>query len=290
MPSVEGFAKARTDPVYPGVDNGTPLLSKFYFGYDVAGPGPAVDNHLNTIMVMPAGRVEDLSPGAGIPGPVIAPGRIGLIYQDDNPDDAEDRYLYRAEHLTRSAIAPRRFRLRDVGCVGTCERPLPRPPGIPRPPGSGLPDTFVLIGFQLFFTGNRDHHIDDLAVFERDNHLMVKLNDRNDDDVFGYVVDYALVGGAGLNIQLGEERGDNTLNGEVVSLPGQEPKVIRGFEFNFHFDDNHIREVGVLASSDRLEVFFRDREIDIGPGGFSQDRFRWKVRWASISPMVVQEA
>lgn len=274
--SREGFGKGRIDPLYQGVDDGVPLLSTFYFRFEQVGSPGAVDNHINSIMVLPAGTAEDLSPNADIPAPVVESGKISLIYQDAHQEDAKDRYFYKASHLIQSFGRPthplnsaRRYQIRDVGCTGKCERVLPRPAGS----GEG---TFVLVGFQLFFTGGRDHHVDEIAVFEEDGELTVKLNDRDDRDVFGYVVDYALFAPTPTSIeritQMGEESG-SAKGGARVTLP-RGRKVIRGFHFNFKSGDHHLREIGVLLSNENLEVFYSDSNGD--------DLFDWGVRWAII--------
>lgn len=258
--SREGFAKGRTDPTYSGVDGTVPLLSTFYFRFDKGGG--AVDHHINSIMVMPAGAAEDVSPNAALPPPNVGSGKIALMYRDKN---ADDRYFYRISHDTRPPSGVRRFNVRDVGCTGKCERTIPRPPG--------FGNVFVLVGFQLFFTGERDHHVDEIAVFEENRKITVMLNDKNDDDVFGYSVDYAWVSPLLIN-GTGEESGSN-LGGARVTLPSGR-KVIRGFHFNFVSKDHHLREIGVLPANESLEVFYSDKNGD--------DRFRWNVRWAIVGP------
>jgi hypothetical protein len=258
--TASGFARNRTDPLYPGVNDGVPLLETFYFRFHQGGG--SVDHHLNAIMVLPSGAARDVSPGAGIPKPVVARGRIALMYRDK---DGKDQYFYRVAHDSAPLPGVRRYSIRDVGCAGTCERLLPPPPV----PGS----VFVLVGFELFFTGGRDHHVDEIAVYETNRRLTVKLNDKNDDDVFGYVVDYAWVSPASVRstgVQSGAARGAT-----FTSVPlGR--KVIRGFHFDYSSSDHHLREIGVLFRGARLEVYYGDKNAD--------DRFTWNVRWAIVGP------
>lgn len=275
MLNLEGFGKGRIDPVYQGVDNGIPLLSSFHFRFEKAGSSDTVDNEINSIMILPAGEAEDLSPNADLNAPVVEAGKVTLVYRDHDADDAKDRYFYHISHSIHPFESARRFQIRDVGCKGKCEHPLPRIPG--NIPGSSFDGEFVLIGFQLFFTGGRDHDIDKIAVFEKEGILTVEFNDGEDDDVFGYVVDFALVSRLGLNIQLGEENGTATANANV-SLP-QGQKVIRGFSFDFKPKDRHLREIGVLTSRENLEVLYADRS--------GKDSFQWQVRWAIIKPEVI---
>jgi hypothetical protein len=152
----------------------------------------------------------------------------------------------------------------DVGCTGKCERPL-------SPPGSGY--LFVLTGFQLNFTGVRDHHVDEIAVYEKDGVLTVKLNDKNDDDVFAYSVDYAWVSPTAF-LNSSSSQGTNS-GGVAVSLPSGR-HVIRGFHFNYVSKDHHLREIGALTSGNKLEVYYGDKNGD--------DRFGWKILWATLKP------
>jgi len=259
--SIEGFAEGRTDKAYSGVDDAVPLLSTFYFRFEKVGG--AVDHHINSVMVMPAGAAEDMSPDAGLPMPNVESGKIALMYQDKN---ADDKYFYKVSHYTRSLSGVRRFNVRDVGCTGKCERLLPPPAD----PGS----VFVLIGFQLFFTGSRDHHVDEIAVFEEEGKLIVMLNDKNDDDVFGYSIDYTWISPRVI-IRTGEHSGFDRGGARVALPPGR--KVIRGFHFNFDKKDHHLREIGALTSNQNLEVYYADKNGD--------DLFQWKVRWGIIGPL-----
>lgn len=273
MANSEGFGKGRTDPVYQVDGEEIPLLSKFYFGFDKGGAGGRqVDNHLNSLMVIPGGESEDASPNADLPVTNVPEGRIALICQDDDADDPKDRYFYKVAHEVESGAIDR-FSIRDVGCVGKCERTLPFPQGMP----SIDRGIFALVGFKLFYTGGRDHHVDEIAVFEEDGELTVKFNDRNDDDTFGYEVQYTWISPVGQNVHLGEASGLAT--GAERRLLPEGVKVIRGFEFDFSSDDNHLREIGVLTSQDNLEVYYGDKGGD--------DQFRWNVRWATVEPMVV---
>ena len=274
MPNVEGFAKGFTSVNYPGVDSGIPLLSSFYFRFQKNGSSSPVDNPINSIRVLPAGNSIDLSPGADLGPSNVAPGHVELTYADKDPTGGTDRYFFKVAHSNLPAQGIRRFQFRDVGCTGKCEQVLPKPPGPILP---GFEPIFVLCGFKVFFTGNRDHHLDAISVFENNGKLTVEFNDKNDDDVFGYLVDYALVNPVGVNIHLGEESG-TTKGGARVLIPGDN-KVIRGFRFDLRKSDHHMREVGVITGNDRVEVYDSDAAAD--------DTFDWFVRWATINPLVI---
>ncbi len=273
MPNVEGFARGFASINYPGVDSGVPLLKSFYFRFEKSGSSSPIDNHINSIRVLPSGNSTDLSPNADLGPSIVAPGQIELTYADKDSGSSNDRYFYKVAHSNLPFANVRRFQFRDVGCTGKCEQVLPRPPGPILP---GLEPVFVLCGFKVFFTGNRDHHLDGISVFENNGKLTVEFNDRNDDDVYGYLVDYALVSPLGVNVQLGEESG-TARGGARVLLPGD--KVIRGFRFDLRSSDHHMREVGVITGNDRIEVYDSDAAGD--------DTFDWFVRWATISPMVL---
>lgn len=273
MPNAQGFAKGFASVNYPGVDSGIPLLSSFYFRFEKNGSSSPIDNHINSIRVLPAGNSIDLSPNADLGPSDVAPGQVELTYADKDPSSADDRYFFKVAHSNLPSDHIRRFQFRDVGCTGKCEQVLPKPPGHTLP---GFEPIFVLCGFKVFFTGNRDHHLDGLSVFENNGKLTVEFNDRNDDDVFGYLVDYALVNPVGVNIHLGEESG-TAKGGARVLLPGN--KVIRGFRFDLRTSDHHLREIGVITGNDRIEVYDSDVAAD--------DTFDWFVRWATISPLVI---
>jgi len=240
--TVEGFAKGRVDRDYSDLPAGVPVMSSFYFRFHKSGG--AVDHHINAISVRPD-----------------PDGNIALMYQDKNRDD---QYFYKASHDSLPSSIVIRGSIADVGCTGKCERTL-------SPPGSGY--LFVLTGFQVNFTGGRDHHVDEIAVFEDDGVLTVMLNDKNDDDVFAYSVDYAWVSPT-VFLNSGASRGTNN-GGVAVSLPTGR-HVIRGFHFNYLSGDHHLREIGALTSGSGLEVYYGDKNGD--------DRFAWEVRWATLKP------
>jgi hypothetical protein len=162
-------------PSYPVPQGTVPLLDRFFLRYF---DGHVFSRHLNAIMVMPAGAAEDASPEAGFGMPVVEEGEIAVILQDKNADDP---IAFEVSHRVYADL--RRYNIRDVGCVGGCERELPQPI-VPR-----VGNVFVLVGFELFFTGGRDHHIDEIGIHEEGGRLVVAFNDRNDDDVSGYSVD-----------------------------------------------------------------------------------------------------
>jgi hypothetical protein len=119
--------------------------------------------------------------------------------------------------------------------------------------------------------------MDEIAVYEDGGKLVVKFNDKNDDDVFAYKVDFAMVRRIGFNIQEGEESGRAFGAVRIPALGG--PHVICGFHFNYQSQDHHIREVGVLSRTNDIEAYYGDKNGD--------DAFNYRVKWASITPIVI---
>lgn len=273
----QGFGKGVIVRNVSGIgNNNIPLLSSFYFRFQKPGSTDAVDNHINSIIVLPGGTSQDLSPNADLSPSAELPGTIALMMADRNPNDsASDNYFYHITYSTIPVTQAKRFQFRDVGCVGRCRQVLPPPPGQPHPAQDSI---FVLVGFKLFFTGGRDRHIDKISVLEDNGTLTIEFQDRSvgNSDVYGYLIDYAWVSPQGQNINLGEETG-TARAGSRIPLTGQ--KVIRGFSFDFVSSDHHLREIGVMSVNDNLEVYYSDWNGD--------DLFRWKVRWATISPLVI---
>jgi hypothetical protein len=276
--TIEGFGKGFVEREYPLSDRGVPTLNSFYFGYGVGGP--PVDNHLQHIMLLPGGTSTDVTPNADLAPSTIPSGRVELLFRDDDPSDDKDEYFYRSSHVMLDNRFARRFQFRDVGDSGTVRRPLP-PEVFGRRPSPDIRRIFALAGFKMFFTGNRDHHIDQLGVMlEDDGAITISFNDRNDDDVFAYLIDLVRISGVGMNILPGESSG-SARGGERVNIPRPVGMdfVIRGFHFDYASSDHHLRDVGVIRHNDRMDVFFGDKS--------GTDLFNWRVKWAHVGPMVV---
>lgn len=291
--SREGFARGRIDPIYSGVNDAVPLLSSFYFLFqkriyvvdrwrpwegEWVWSSRAVDNQINTIMVYPAGIAEDVSPNAQFRPPQVDSGKIALIFKDSEANSGSDWYFYKVSHNTKPLnYNIRRFSIRGLGCPnGRCEHILPSPSGS----SSILPfrGVFVLIGFQINFTGGRDRNVDEIAVFEEGGKLTVILKDSEYDstDTISYAVDYTWINPL-LIRDSGEESGTAT-GGARVNLPSGK-KVIQGFYFDFSKADRPLREIGVITSNKNLEVYYADK--------YGDDEFKWWVRWAVVGEQVI---
>jgi hypothetical protein len=257
---IGGFGSRTIHPKYEGVDQGIPLLKRFYFLFTHPSGG-AIDHHINQIWLQPNGPFTDLAPNAdpNVGGTNPNEGKIRLSYQDKA---GNDEYFFSISHET--VQGPTRFRMRDVGGVGGIVRELP--------PAPSPNMTFAIIGFQLFFTGNRDHHIDEVGIWQQGGKLNVRFNDRNDDDTFAYVVDYTWLS-QNLVMATGRNSGF-AAGGQSVPVPTLGNKLLRGFLFNFTNSDHELRDIGILLHSTSIDVFYGDRNAD--------DRFGWTVQWASL--------
>ena len=231
------------------------------------------------------GVSTDLTPTADLAPSTVPAGRAELLFRDHDPTDDKDEYFYRAAHVMLAERFARRFQFRDVGDTGKVRRPLPAGifsgrPHVPTAPGAIV----ALAGFKIFFTGNRDHNIDQITVMlEDDGAITIALNDRNDDDVFGYLIDVVRISGLGMNVIPGEASG-SARGGERIASPRPRGTdfVLRGFHFDYASGDHHLRDIGVIRQNDRMEVFFGDKS--------GTDLFNWRVRWAHVGPQVIAPA
>ncbi|HEV2851638.1 MAG TPA: hypothetical protein VHC97_02425 [Thermoanaerobaculia bacterium] len=242
--TVEGFGKGLVDRNYPHV--GALLLDSFDFQFTKdRNLGSAVDHHLQQILIAPD----------------FGPGRLRLGYHDKNSDD---EYFYRISHLSvdNSRIQSVRRDLDICSDRGKCTVHLNKPAG---------DFVFVLVGFQLSFRGT-DHHIDEVGILENNGDLTVFFNDKNDDDIFIWSIQFAWVPRDSI-LQLGESSGAGDRKGASRTIP-HGSSVIRGFKFNFRDSDHHIRATSVLTPDGRVEVLYTDQNGD--------DPFDWQVRWAIL--------
>ena len=277
--TMQGFGKDFVDRAYPLADRGIPVLNSFYFSF--GDGGRKEENDINQIMLLPGGASTDLTPTADFNPSSVPAGRAELRFADDDPTDDEDKYFYRAAHVMLNGRFARRFQFRDVGDVNRIRRPLPR--AIVGPAHTPTRNITALAGFSLRFTGNRDHHIDQITVMlEDDDTITLALNDKSHNDVFAYLIDVVRISGAGMNITPGEASGSALGGGGArVNLPRSAGMdfVLRGFHFDFKSKDHPLHEVGVMFNGDNLSMFFGDEGAD--------DAFNWRARWAYIGPQVV---
>ena len=274
--AVEGTARGFVEVDYPMSGSGAPALSSFYFGYGVGGA--PTDNHLQYLMILPGGQSRDLTPNADLAPNTTPPGRLSMAFRDEDHGSSRDKYFYKVSHSILSQASSRRFQVRDVGPTGTINRPFPAGAFGPRPHVDN--SVIGIAGFKMFFTGNRDHHIDQIKVMVEDNGTFsVGFNDKNDDDVFAYNIDFISVSALLSNVQAREISGSaRGFDRREVRLNSNASFMLRGFDFNFRESDHHLREIGVLHVGSRIDVVFGDKNGD--------DLFDYSVKWAEVSPPV----
>ncbi len=248
---VQGFSKdALVERDYP-VD-GTPLLDSFYFNFT------GTDHHIQAIRVKPASPVPDPSPESSEP----SPGRIHLIYKDKSY--GRD-YFYNVSHFDHLNSDIRRDKIFDF-CEGSCIRGLQKPFG---------DYVFVITGFSFFFPGT-DHHIDEMEIIENNGNVKVSYNDKNNDDLFKFELEYSYVP-RHLIQRMGTVGRSNVKGGDSNNISSGD-SVIRGFKLNFRSKDHEIKDIGVMTRPGKVEVFYGDKNQD--------DRFDWTVRWATLGTPV----
>ena len=237
---------------------GTPLLSRFAF--ELADG----DNHLQQILIDPG-----LPPGKM---------RIGFHDRDANNlpliDFDDDDYFFNITHfgITDSRVQVLTRTLDICSENGKCTVQLARPPG---------DVVFVLIGFQLSFRADFDHHIREIGVLEDNGLLTVTFRDDDFDpseDTFLFSLKFAWVP----KDRLGDigELSDTGSNDEVSRAIPTGRAVLRGFRFAFR-EDHHLKKIGVLpTTAGTVLISFRDTNGD--------DRFDWQYRWAILKSRTVK--
>jgi hypothetical protein len=262
---------------YAAFGNRIPALRGFRLTYPSGR-----DREIVLIQVLAGGEAEDLTPNAQNQPTDIPDGRLQVRLQDADPSGEE--FGYNISHSLMRIAGARRYQIRDVGCAGACRRELPSNVtggGLPGGGGGLSQPLIALVGFRLFFTGNREHELDRVGVWFRDNELNLALRDESValTDTFGYLVDFVVIPTVGLNVSTGIERG--TANGlETVPFPTptRADFLLTGWAFNFQPGDREILDIGVVRSADAFTVFYADNG-----GG---EAFDWRIEWAHVAPMV----
>jgi hypothetical protein len=268
---------------YPAVAPRVPVLRSFYLGYDVGDATPG-DHQILHMQVMVGGGSHDLSPLVNFPPANIPDGRLNVALQD--ADASDDEFFYRVSHSTLSLPGVRRYQIRQAGNVGEATRKLPHeifPNGGVHQPPLGKP-VLALVGFRLFFGLNRNHELDRVGIWFRDDELHTVLQDQNVNpasDDYSFLVDFVVIPvGPGMTVSRGIERGTAT-GGERVHFPtpSRAHFLLTGWALNFKNGDHEIREIGVDRQGDDFVVFYADKNAD--------DPFDWRVEWAHIGKQVV---
>lgn len=278
--SAEGLAKPFDPDGQPYAAFGTrvPALRSFR----LTNPAPN-DREVVLIQVLAGGDSEDLTPGAALQPAAVPDGRLQVALQDASPSGEE--FGYHVSHSVLQVPGARRFQIRDVGCVDKCVRKLPADVvsgggGLLEPPNRRL---LALVGFKLFFTGNREHELDRVGVWFDDDELHVALRDKNGDDTFGYLVDFValpITPNVLFNVTTGIERGSATgLETIPFPTPSHADFLLTGWALNFQNGDHEILDLGVIRRRNNFTVIYRDKNGD--------DPFDWRVEWAHVAPVLV---
>jgi hypothetical protein len=251
----------------PFSPKGIPLLSRFAF--QLGGADENVDNHLQQILIDPA-----------LPSGTM---RIGFHDRDPNNlsfyDFDDDDYFFGITHfgITDARV---QFLTRALDfCTenGKCTVQLDRPPG---------DVVFVLIGFQLSFRADFDHHIREIGILEDDGLLTVAFRDQQFDpseDSFLFSVKFAWVPRDRFS-DIGESS-DTRSRGEVIRAIPEGQAVLRGFRFEFkdYFtsgDDHHLKKIEVTpTTTGKVLISYKDRNGD--------DGFDWQYRWGILKSRTI---
>jgi hypothetical protein len=244
------------------------------------------DREIVLIQVLAGGDADDLTPDAENAPANVPDGRLQVSLQDAEPSGEE--FGYNVSHSVMRIPGARRYQIRDVGCVGACTQTLPSSifgRGPLQPPAPGTEPLIALVGFKLFFTGNREHELDRIGVWFRGRDLNLALRDESASltDTFGYLVDFVVIPRFGLNVSTGISRGTASGLATVpLPTPSRANFVLTGWAFNFRPGDREILDIGVLRGTNNFTVFYADNG-----GG---EAFDWRVEWAHIAPQVFTEA
>jgi hypothetical protein len=277
--TVDGFAKPfdLDGQDYPVFGSRVPVLRSFYLAYDIGDSSPG-DHLVNAIEVLAGGQSQDLSPTADLSPANIPDGRLHVTLQDKDPKDEE--FFYKVSHSLLDVPGARRFQFRDVGCVERCVQKLPLPSSGPSPT---FPPLIALVGFKLFFTGNRDHELHQVGVFFVGNDLHVVMRDKEGGDTFGYLVDFVVIPTANLNVVTGTTRRVVPEPRKIsLPIPPGSDFLLRGCQFTFIGGEHELRELGVVRGDDDISVIFADKNAD--------DQFRAQVHWAHVGRKVIAPA
>jgi len=255
----------------PFSPNGIPLLSRFAF--ELADG----DNHLQQILIDP-----------GLP-----PGKMRIGFHDKDANnlpiiDDDDDYFFNITHfditdprvqvLTRSLDICSTGQQQDGRVLGKCTVQLDRPPG---------DVVFVLVGFQLSFRADKDHHIRQVGILEDDGLLTVAFGDEHfdpSDDTFLFSVKFAWVPRDRFS-EIGESSETHSRDEVSRAIPVGRA-VLRGFRFEFkHYftgdEDHHLKKIGVLPNTaGTVLISYRDDNGD--------DGFDWQYRWGILKTRIIK--
>ena len=228
--------------------NGTPVLSEFWFFFQNG------DHHLKKIKIRTEGGWN--------------PNEVFLDFRDKNADDP---YQYEVGHhniykssATTGAVSGY--------CTGVCTLYLSDRPSSQH--------VFVLQGFEFNYTSS-DHHMNRIGVFEENRYLTLHFNDKNSDDRFYYVINYAWLEPDAVDSE-GTFSGTRA-NGSVTESGWQSSyRAMAGFYLDFESDctsggDHHVEEIGVRrehGAYNQYKLLYNDDNDD--------DCFDYEYQWVKL--------
>jgi hypothetical protein len=230
---------------------GVPLLKSFFFDF-----GAGEDHHILEVSVYPETN-----------------GMITLAFKDnDGNDEFYYNIVYGATATSGTFVGSTYGECKDRDA---CTRAIARPS-----PASNY--VFVLRGFRIFYHGE-DHHIDEIALYESNGQLHVRLNDRNNDDTYRWYARWAWVPRSRFQT-VGSVSGYSCDSNPIESSCDRDWKavpagaaVIRGFRFDFRHDDHHLSNIGLFTRNNgAIEAYFGDKNGD--------DEFYWFAQYAVLAP------
>ena len=232
----------KTEETIPTAFRGTPLLQGFDFDFGIR------DNHIRQIGLL-HGR-----------------NRFTAMFADKKNDSPNDFFAWSADFVT----------LDHPGIVlGEASGKLERGRAVQLlnyPQGKFA---FVLRGFKINYgsvLSSVDHHVDEVGVWQSGGQLHVVLNDKNNDDVFTYRVQYAFVPSSlieSFTTTRGNAAGEEAKRRSKVGIP-----VLSGFHFDYKSKDHHLQSIGVDQKPGNLKVTYHDKNRD--------DKFTWTINSVSL--------
>jgi hypothetical protein len=209
----------------PFPNNGSHLLSRFYFRFD------STDHPLSQIALRPQ-----------------PDGYAMVAFSDRDPTSSDDSYWYSADFNAVNSVTS----VTDWNhfCGGYCWYALTAKP---------TPDSvFVVRGFRFAYAGSDDYAVKEITLLESNGFLYAKLNDRSNIRSFFLDLSYAWVPGWQIREQ---STLSGTSGGAFQRSTPSGTGVLRGFSLVFSNDDYRPRELGVLLSypsSGNMQVYFSD--------------------------------
>jgi len=273
--SQSGFAEPFEPPKnYSTVGDMAPALHGFRYTHS-----DAPDRHVALMDCLIGGEAMNLSPSAGFPAIDVDDGKLVVGFQDRTPSGNE--FHYNVAHSLIDLPSAERFQIRQVGCVDHHKIQLPRRVFSRSRFFARENRVLGITGFRIFMSGTRDIELKAIGVWFEDNELNVEFRDRGGNVTYNCAVDFVSIPTRGLVSKTDLHQGSDSSNGNVdITTIDRAEAFLSGWRFEFKDNiDRNIKDIGVLQSERRLNVFFGD-----SGGG---ETFDWKVWRSQIAPQVL---